>query len=94
MLRRKDSAYLMIIERSFLPFLHKNLCSGCSLELPRHSQVHNIGMKKKAKLFLDYHQIRTLSVLLGIVLYQQPATKICDLLHKSLSLQDSNMKSE
>ena len=30
-----DDIYLMIIQRQFLSNLHKNLCCGCSLELPR-----------------------------------------------------------
>ena len=46
----------MIIKRYFLSNLHKNLCCGCSSELPRQGES-NEHQQHRFFLSLKYHQI-------------------------------------
>ena len=58
--------YLLIILGYLYPFLHKNLCGGCSLEAPRcgtsneYPQCRFLWRNKKNNV-LNYHQILLLS---------------------------------
>ena len=62
----------MLIQRSFLSNLYKNLCCGCSLESPRRGDSneypqHRFLLRNKQNyhlIIIKYHQIRTLFLLL------------------------------
>ena len=82
----------MIIERQFLSNLYKNLCCGCSLELPHrgdsieHPQ-HRFLQRNKQNyplIIIKYSQLRTLSLLSGTCSTLLQETKV--------QLEKSNIK--
>ena len=83
----------MIIKGYFFLFLRKNLCCGCSLELPRCGEAilmstHNIGFHKEmAKLPFSYHQICTLSIPMTLRILTRNDEK--DVINPSFKISDN-----